>query len=77
MADSEELGHEPVCGCSDRGLSFRRYLTQLRGTFQLEGSTEYGEGVMTIWRDRGMALLLLAYVIAWAAVLYVSYRMMT
>lgn len=32
---------------------------------------------MTIWRDRGMALLLLAYVIAWAAVLYVSYRLMT
>lgn len=27
---------------------------------------------MSIWRDRGAALLLLAYLIAWAAVLYWS-----
>ena len=36
---------------------------------------------MSIWgdlrRDKGMELILLAYVITWATVLYVSYRMMT
>ena len=36
---------------------------------------------MSIWRellrDKGTELILLAYLITWAAVLYVSYRMMT
>jgi hypothetical protein len=29
-----------------------------------------------LWRDKGVELILLAYLITWAAVLYVSYRMM-
>jgi hypothetical protein len=29
-----------------------------------------------LWRDKGMELILLAYVITWVAVLYVSYRIM-
>ncbi len=28
---------------------------------------------MSVWRDRGWELVLLSYVIAWAAVLYVGY----
>jgi hypothetical protein len=36
---------------------------------------------MSTWRDlrrdKGTELILLAYILTWAAVLYVSYRMMT
>jgi len=28
---------------------------------------------MSVWRDRGSELVLVSYVIAWAAVLYVGY----
>lgn len=32
---------------------------------------------MSVWRDKRTELLLLAYLSVWAAVLYVSYRLMT
>jgi len=34
------------------------------------------EEVMSVWRDRGWELVLLSYVIAWVAVLYVGYILM-
>lgn len=39
----------------------------------LRAAAECREEVMSIWRDMGMELLLLAYLIAWAAALLLTY----
>jgi len=68
MSKSADSGDDLVCGLPDNG-----HVLMWQFGEGISAVAEWWEEVMSVWRDRGWELVLLSYVIAWVAVLYMEY----